>query len=355
MNPYTAITTIFVILSSLSVSYAQQKDTHTWTCMGTIAEIKVPGADEKSFSNYVAVAKKKVEELERLLSLFRPESDISRLNASAGGNEINVSPVTIEILKLSAKYVEISEGAFNPAVAPLVKLWGFSGGKIPSQLPSDSEINTLMKLTDYKNVFTDTTTARLSVKGMSIDLGGIAKGYAVDICYRTLIEMGAKNLMVNIGGNIRCNGSPRRVHTLFGIDKSSPWNIGVRHPFDGSKILGVLHLTDGYAVATSGNYEKYVKIGNERYCHIIDPQTGRPVKGMAGVTVIAPTAVEADAMSTALFVLGPERGTAVLKKLRNCHAIFIPDRQPLKLLVTPGFMKYFTPLNEFNAFVEEIK
>lgn len=323
--------------------------------MGTIAEINIPDSDDKSFANYIAIAEKKIEEVERLLSLFKPESDICRLNSTSGGDEINVSPATLEILKLCVKYAEISNGAFNPAVAPLVKLWGFTGGKPPAQLPSDPEIHTLLKLTNYKNMTIATNTARLAVKGMSIDLGGIAKGYAVDICYRTLVEMGVKDLMVNIGGNIRCNGSPRHSNSLFGIGKKPTWSIGVRHPYDRNKIVGVLHLTDGYAVATSGNYEKYVTIGNERYCHIIDPQTGKPIKGMAGVTVIAPTAVEADAMSTALFVLGTERGIAVLKKLAGCHALFIPDHQPIKLLVTSGFMKYFTPLKEFTALVEELK
>lgn len=355
MNRHLILNIIGAIVCYSSLCYAQVKHTHTWTCMGTIAEINIPDSDEKSFTNYIAIAEKKMEELERLLSLFKPESDIYRLNSASGGDEINVSPVTLEILKLSVKYADISNGAFNPAVAPLVKLWGFSGGKLPVQLPSDSEIQTLLKLTNYKNITIATNTARLAAKGMSIDLGGIAKGYAVDICYRTLVKMGIKDLMVNIGGNIRCNGSPRRTNTLFDIGKKPAWSIGVRHPYDRNKIVGVLHLTDGYAVATSGNYEKYVTIGNERYCHIIDPQTGKPVRGMAGVTIIAPTAVEADAMSTALFVLGVERGTEVLKKLPDCHALFIPDHQPIKLLVTSGFMKYFTPLKEFTTLVEQLK
>ena len=188
-------------------------------------------------------------------------------------------------------------------------------------------------------------TAYLEKAGLQLDLGGIAKGYAVDVAYDRLVGKGVDNAMVNLGGNIRCRGLARR---------GTPWRVGVRDPFDRETIVGVLRLTDGLAVATSGNYERFVTIAGERYAHILDPRTGYPVKGMAGVTVVAGSALEADAMSTSLFVLGMEEGLQVLGELESCEALFVPDEQPLSIYITPGFGRYFTPLRPYAGAVKEL-
>jgi len=124
---------------------------------------------------------------------------------------------------------------------------------------------------------------------------------------------------------------------------NAPWKVAVRHPFQPDRSLGVLHLAHGQAVATSGHYERFVTLDGRRYAHIVDPRTGFPVEGMAGITVLASTAVEADALSTTLFVLGTPEGWAVLQKKPGCAALFVPDKQPLEIRITPGLANWFNP------------
>jgi thiamine biosynthesis lipoprotein len=146
--------------------------------------------------------------------------------------------------------------------------------------------------------------------------------------------MGAKNILVNLGGNMRCRGD--------GGGRDG-WVLGIRNPFNRDAILGSVRLTDGMAVATSGHYERFVVMEGKKYAHIMDPRTGRPVVGMAGVTVIAPKAGDADVLSTTLFVLGPEEGQKLLTRFPGAHALFVPDEQPPRLIMSPGFGGYLTP------------
>jgi FAD:protein FMN transferase len=155
----------------------------------------------------------------------------------------------------------------------------------------------------------------------------------VDVCYDRLLAIGARDFMVNLGGNIRCHGQPCR---------GEPWTIGVRNPFNTGEIIGTLRLTNGMAVATSGNYERFVVIGIRAYAHIMDPRTGYPVSGMAGVTVVTTNGVQSDALSTALFVLGVDGSKAALSRVGSCEALFIPNQEPLKIVTTPGLPSLFT-------------
>jgi thiamine biosynthesis lipoprotein len=125
--------------------------------------------------------------------------------------------------------------------------------------------------------------------------------------------------------------------------------VGVRNPLATSELIGTLTLTNGHAVATSGNYERFVTIGGRRYAHVLDPRTGKPVEGMAGVTVVARSAAEADAMSTALFVTGTNGAATILAGLPGCEALWVPDRRPLELVVTPGFRALFTPRRDIAS------
>jgi thiamine biosynthesis lipoprotein len=305
-----------------------------WLPMGTFATVTVPGARHADLARCTKVAKDVFGTLEKDLSVYKQDSELSRVNRSAGAAPVQVSPHTRELLSLAKQYAELSDGSFDPTVAPLVKLWGFSGGKPPKAPLEKRAVNRALDLVDYRSIVVAKGSAGLGKPGMQLDLGGIAKGYAVDVCYRRLEAMGIDHVMVNLGGNIRCRGRAR---------SDQPWKVGVRNPFDRDTIAGVIELPGGMAVATSGNYERFVMLNGERYTHIIDPRTGFPVKGTAGVTVISTTAVEADALSTALFVLGAEGSKAVLRRAPDCHALFIPDEQPLRMIATPGFMKYFKP------------
>lgn len=318
----------------------------TWLAMGTFAAITVTDQDCEYLDKYASAARDLMRELENSLSMFKPDSEVSRINQSAGESPVLVSDYTLEVLELARKYAEISGGCFDPTIAPLVKIWGFNGGRVPDEPLDETSVRSLLRCVGYGHLVLSGGSAYLDTPDMQLDLGGIAKGYAVDVCYRKLREMKAENIMINLGGNIRCHGTSRG---------NKPWKVGVRNPFDPHSIVGTISLTEGMAVATSGNYERFVTIGNERYAHIIDPRTGYPVRGMAGVTVVSASAVEADAMSTALFVLGIEESQGILNQMHDCHALFILDEQPLQIWVTHGFAQHFTPEPAFDNAVFELE
>lgn len=306
-----------------------------WSVMSTLVSVSVPARNETELPRVASLARERMRELEQTLSLFVAQSEISRLNRAPAGTRIPVTGHTRRVLELALRYADLTGGAFDPTVGPLVRLWGFHGGPAPQMQPDEAAIGAAMAATGYPHVSVDSAGALLARAGMSVDLGGIAKGYAVDVVFEELLELGITDVMVNLGGNIRCTGLAR---------DDQPWKIGVRNPFERDETIGVIRLTGGLAVATSGNYERFVTIGGERFAHIIDPRTGRPVRGVAAVTVIAPRAVDADALSTALFVLGPDK--AALRSLlarAGCHALVIPDARPLRVLATPGCAALFEP------------
>lgn len=302
--------------------------------MGTLATVTLPPSDAEKLVTAMALVTNTLVEFESKFSLFKPDSEIARLNAAAGKTPLTMSEDTLELLELSRHYGELSGGAFDVTVGPLMRRWGFNGGTIPNNPLTAEELAPVLKKIGYRHIILSENTALLDIKGAEIDLGGIAKGYAVDVCCHRLTGSGIVNALINLGGNIRCLGAPRA---------DASWNIAVRDPFHPERNLGVLRLTSGQAVATSGNYERFVKIGRHRYAHILDPRTGRPVEGMAGVTVVSPSAAEADALSTTLFVQGLPAGLSILKKTASRAALFVPDKHPLEIWVTEDFLKIFTP------------
>jgi thiamine biosynthesis lipoprotein len=311
--------------------------------MGTVASVSVPAAAAASLDASVFRAREVFAGYNKLFSTYIPTSEISRLNATAGGAALPLAPATCEMLQLARRYGELTGGAFDVSITPLMQLWGFRDGAPPSSLPDASDREALLPLVDYRLVEVGEGTGRLPRKGMRIDLGGIAKGYAVDAAFDTLVEAGHRDILVNLGGNMRGRGraAPGR-----------SWRVGVRHPFDRSKLVGSVALPDGWAVATSGNYERFVEIDGQRYAHIMDPRSGLPVQGMAGVTVLSRRGVEADALSTALFVVGMAPAGALIERIPDCEALLIPDRRPIEIHVTAGFARHFTPL---PAYAESIR
>ena len=306
----------------------------TWPAMGAFASVTVPRQEREHLADYAAAARARVQELEERLSLFKPDSELSRLNQAAGAGPVPLSTETLTALGLALRYAHKSDGAFDPTADPLLRLWGLRGNTPTATVPNERDLETTLERVGYAGVRLDPTrgTASLERAGMRIDLGGIAKGYAADAVHERLRTMGAENFMVNLGGDMRMRGGPAA---------GTPWRLGVRDPFDRARFLGILELDGDWGVATSGNYERFVELEGQRYAHILDPRSGRPVRGMASVTVVAPTAAQADALSTALFVLGLEDGVALLKKMDRCEALFVLDGDPPDLRVTPGLQSQF--------------
>jgi len=316
-----------------------------WNIMGTFATVSVPAAESDNLAMYTAITRLAFEELNNSWSIYDSSTTVSRLNAGAGEKWIELDPVTEKLLRHIQRYAERSGGAFDPTISPLVQAWGFSGGDVPLRPLTTQRVQPLLEACGYEHLVVSNGNAHLELKGMSVDPGGIAKGLAVDVAYGKLIEQGGENFMVNLGGNLRCMGVARG---------DSPWVIGVQNPFDGGDIVGSLEVTDGWATATSGNYERFIQIDGKYYAHIIDPRSGMPVEGIAGVTVLSRSAVEADALSTAFFVLGIDGTRKALKRFPKSHVLLIEDKQPLQIWVSPGFRERFKPSDAYADAIKDL-
>jgi len=324
-----------LLLAATGCRQRQRPVRKSWLTMGTFASVTVPADDARRLEKALPAVTNRAAAIAADLTVYNPESDVSRLNAAAGEPAFRpVSPHTLRMIEASRRIASLTDGAFDPTVGPLAEMWGFNTGTPPQRLPASERIARVLARIGLQHVAVSNGMARIRAPGVALDFGGIAKGYGVDLCYEELRNAGIENVMVNIGGNLRVGGQP---------EESRPWRIGVRDPFDNNRLLGTLSLCDGDAVATSGHYERFVTIEGRRYAHIIDPRTGLPVEGMAGVTVVAPTGVEADGLSTALFVLGPDGLSAVLARRPGLCAALVPNARPRALVATPAFLDRFQP------------
>jgi thiamine biosynthesis lipoprotein len=335
----------FVFLASLRIrgEEAAAPERIQWPVMGTVAAVSTPGAQFRDLPALRDPVQAAFAELEARFSIFRPESDLCRANTAAGnGTFIALAPDVAHVLRSALRLSRDSGGVFDPTIGPLMTAWGFRGGTVRKE-PTDAELAAARTLVGWTNIVWDTADSnrvRLALAGMRLDLGGIAKGYAVDVGYERLRLAGFTNFMVDLGGNLRVHGeaAPGR----------GGWRTGIRHPFEPGALLGALLLTNGEAVATSGNYERFVELGGHHYAHIMDPRSGRPAEGVAGVTVLAPAGIQCDGLSATLFILGPQAGRKFLEQRPGCEALWVPDRKPLRMLATPGFARRFTPAPELQ-------
>ncbi len=266
---------------------------YTGLTMGTYCRIVVssPNTNSKQLAEIL------FKELERIYHKYNvkdPNSFINQLNSSQGW--VDLDEETFVLIDSALKFANLTNGAFDPALGNLISLWGFDklDEKLPNDVPSSDAIQTALMKSGYKNVELDRRTRRVRLSNnVRIDLGGIAKGYALDRAYQIAKEIDPDCTgFVEVGGDIRILG-PK-----FG---SRPWVIGVRDPRKASSEITYLYLKTG-AVATSGDYERFFLHNNERYHHILDPSTGYPAKGAISVTVVSENAITADALSTAGFV-----------------------------------------------------
>jgi thiamine biosynthesis lipoprotein len=305
--------------------------------MGTLATVTVTADAAGRIEPVAAGVRAIFDRLDRELSSYRPDSTISRLADEAGLAPVAVSEDTYRVLSLSQHFGDVSGGAFDVTVAPLVSLWGFNGAPVPQALPSEQEIRRRQKLVDYRRLVLRDGTAFLPVKGMAVDVGGIAKGYAVDRAYDYCRREGLRDFLIDFSGNMRAYGRP---------EWREDWQVGVRDPLDPSQIIGKIALSSGMALASSGSYERFVDISGQRYSHILDPRTGYPVAGTASVTVLCSDATSADALSTSFFIAGLKGAGELLEKVPSVELLIVPDRYPLEIRLTPGFAKVFTPVPE---------
>ncbi len=247
-----------------------------------------------------------------IFSPFDPASEISRLNARAGAQDVEVSEDMAAVLTAAATAWERTEGAFDVTVLPLVRAWKEAAGT--GVAPDPARLEALLRSVGMGKVAFDPASRRIRFRGdgVQLDLGGLAEGYVVDRVVALLKAGGVRKGLVNLGGDLR----------VFGGTAGDPFEIGVQHPRRAGELLGRVRVEDG-AVGTSGDYEQYVSVGGRRYSHILDPTTGRPVPWSPSVTVLAGDAITADALATGLSVLGAERGLAVARRLAGVECLFV--------------------------------
>jgi thiamine biosynthesis lipoprotein ApbE len=298
--------------------------------MGTYAEVSLYAPNKEVATEALKAAFEEMERLDRLMSNYKPDSELSRINQEAVKAPVTCDRELLEIIEKSLHYSHLTEGSFDITVGPLVNLWGFYDGKV--RIPSREEVRSLLPAISYKNITTQGESISFANPSTRLDLGAIGKGYAVDRAVEVLKTRDITSACVNLGGNIYALGTPP------GRDS---WKIGVQHPREKERLLGHLELRD-CAVATSGDYERFFVMEGKRYSHLLDPRTGWPVEGMVSVTVIAPNATEADALSTSAFVLGEAKGKELLEGLKGTYGLIAWETgEEINFRITRGMEQFF--------------
>lgn len=250
------------------------------------------------------------------MSNWRTDSEVSTFNDGAPSSWISVSDDTLSVINEALRISRLSGGAFDPTIGTLVDLWGFGPASDNRRVPSQNQIGAALRKTGFQHIRTSASQPAVAKRksGVEITLCGIAKGFGVDKLAEHLDREGIDRYLVEVGGELRARG-----HSL----RRRPWRIGIERPVAGQRAVQRVVELDGNAIASSGNYKNFFDSSGVRFSHIIDPRTGEPIgHDLASVTVIAPTAMQADALSTALMVLGPDAGLALAEK-GNMAALFI--------------------------------
>jgi thiamine biosynthesis lipoprotein len=305
--------------------------------MGTFARIVVVAKDNTTGTKCVEAGLAEIHRVDELMSDYIENSEISRINKEAAQRPVQVSETTYEVIQKSLEFSKLTDGSFDITVGPLVDI--FHKLKEERVAPTPEQIAQAKAKVGFEKLILDdeNKTVRFAVEGMRIDLGGIAKGYAVDKAIETARGLGAAGVMVDIGGDVRCLGAPP--------EGRDDWRIGLEDPnsavegMSGGGLVLTLTVTDA-AVATSGDYQQFVMIEGKRYSHIMNRKTGTSVEGLSSVTIIADNATDADALATSVTVMGPVKGMALIETFPNAEAIIMTSPPHSKIIKTTGAEKY---------------
>jgi thiamine biosynthesis lipoprotein len=273
--------------------------------------------DEEPLRNTLEAALDEVDRIDRLMSHYKRESPLSRLNREAGQHAVPVDPELFAFIKRSLQYSEASEGAFDITVGPLMKAWGFFTGE--GHLPTDMELSAARRRVGAHHLILDENerTIRFDVEGVELDLGGIAKGYAVDRVVESLRSQHVEAALISAGGS-----------TIYGLGAPpgrDGWSVAIQDPTDAQKIAREVTLRNR-SLSVAGSSEKSFEANGIRYSHIMDPRAGRPVQGMLSVAVLTDTGTEGDALDDAVFVLGVSGSRKLLTRYPDAEVMsFLPD------------------------------
>lgn len=268
-----------------------------------------PAIADKAFESSFKV----IREVEDRMSAKKSGSLIDRIGWEAVDRPMKIPDELFNVIELCQRYSKLTNGAFDISIDPVTRLWQFD--QAAEDIPKEETINSALKFVGFNGIDLDKEkgTIELDREGMSLDLGGAAKGYAVDKAVEKLKEFGIKAGIVNAGGDLRVFGKK---------PDGKSWSIGIQDPEYSDRIIGAIKLTD-MALVTSGDYERYIVYKGVKYHHIIDPKTGLPARGCKSVSVVYIKAFDADILSTAIFVMGPDEGMRLLESLPGIEGIIV--------------------------------
>ena len=288
--------------------------------MGNRFELSVVAADEQWANEQIDVGIQEIQRIERLLTTFNDQSETNRVNANAGIMPVEVSRETFEIIRRSIRISELTQGAFDISYGSIDKrLWNFDAQM--TALPDKETAKKMVRLINYRNIILDDEkcTVFLRDKGMRIGFGGIGKGYAAERAKQVMKLNGVESGVVNASGDL----------TTWGLQPNGKqWTIAISNPNAAHEAFSYMNISD-MAVATSGNYEKFVIISGKKYSHTINPRTGLPVTGIKSVTIITTNAEIADAMATPVTIMGINTGLDLINQMKNIEAVIVDDNDKI--------------------------
>ena len=288
--------------------------------MGNRFQISAVGGSADWAHARIDAAIGEIRRIEALLTTFKEDSETNLINRYAGIRPAVVSRETFDLIQRSIRISEITQGAFDISYGSVDKrLWNFDTRM--NRLPDKATAKRMVRLINYRHIILDREklTVFLTEKGMRIGFGGIGKGYAAEKAKQVMIGMGADSGIVNASGDLAAWGNQ---------PDGKPWTIGIADPNSAGKPFSFLNITN-MALATSGNYEKFILIGGKKYSHTIDPRTGLPITGIKSVTIISPHAELADAMATPVMIMGIRAGLDMIDQIRDMEAIVIDDNDKI--------------------------
>ena len=303
---FLAVTLLLSIIGTARADWHEREE----AIMGTRIAVEVwhddPAAAESAIDAVIA----EMHRIDALMSTYKPESQLSQVNRDAAAAPVKVDAELARLIARSLEFSEMSGGAFDITYASVGYLYDYRAGTHPTE----AEIEAALPAINWRHVVVDlaASTVRFLRPGVRIDLGGIAKGHAVDSSIAILQKRGIRNGTVTAGGDSR----------ILGDRRGRPWVVGIRHPDDRERVIARIPLEDA-AISTSGDYERYFDEDGVRYHHIIDPKTGKSPHGVRSVTVIAPTSTFAEGLTKSVFIMGPERGLALVESQADVDAVVV--------------------------------
>ena len=327
------ISIFYLLVSRLENKKPARAQSANKVVMNTIAKITAVAPDEKTAQLSIDSAFEKIYGIEKLMNRYDPNSQLSQVNRLAAKEPVKIDKDLFDILRQSVEYSKKTDGAFDITVGPLVDLWKKCAEA--NSMPTEKQLAEVKKRIGYDKLILDANefSVRFTTAGVSLDLGAIAKGFAADKAVAEMKKTGAIGGLIDLGGQVGCFGL---------MEKKGKWIVGVQNPakLEDNQTIARLALSDS-AVATSGDYRRFYKIGDKHFSHIFNPATEKSADQLISVTIIAKDGTAADALATAVSVLGAEKGLKLIEEIPDAEAVIIKSGSN-ELIKSSGAEQYLT-------------